>query len=469
MIDLNRSKRNASDTLPHSIEAEKKVLGAMIRDKAQIGRVYDLFEGLDFPPFYQPSHQVVYEVLVDLAVKQRVRHIDLMILANALEMRGLMNEAGGAFYLAELASSVATSVNAVHHAQIVLDKAVRRKVIRESGITSEAAQTDELEALVDRVNRMWKDILPGHALGGLLHVSETIPGLLESIQDKLSQARSGRRVYKATRTGYTDLDNFTGGMDNHELVILAARPSLGKTSLAVGITYNVARTQGPVFFFSIETPADRLLESMICGAASFSLEEMRAGRINKTDVERLLQYTDEINRLPIYIDDTARSIDQIITRAEVAAERFGKPRLIVIDYLQLISAPYLQKNNIYERVTEVSRRCQGIPKIMGCPLLLLAQLNREVEKDNRDPRMSDLRESGSIEQDAFQIWFITLPEGISKEEEGSRKIVVAKNKDGRTGNLDLFFRPQYRWFSLVEKLLDEQPFHNIPPDAEPAF
>lgn len=464
MIDFNRAKKNngTSGLLPCDPEAEKKVIGALIRDPNRIGVVHDLFEGLHGNPFYEPKNQVIFNALVDMKLKQRQDCIDLITLHNYLELRGEVTESGGPFYIAECANAVATSVNAEFHAKVVLDKAIRRQAIRASAETKEAAYTEDIELLVDRFNRAGKTLLPGTALGGLKSPSEIIPGLLESMQTKLANARDGKRVYKATRTGFSDLDNFTGGMDNHELVILAARPSIGKTSLATCIAYNVAREQGPVFFFSLETPADTVIEAMVCGSARFSIENMRAGHTERDDVDRLLKSMDDVNALPIYIDDNARSIDQIITRAETASDRYGKPRLVVIDYLQLISTPYLKQNNIYERVTEVSRRCQGIPKIMGCPLLLLAQLNREVEKEKRKPRMSDLRESGAIEQDAFQIWFLTLPEDVNKEDEGPREIVVAKNKDGRTGTRELYFHPEFRWFSLIENRYDNADDSQVP-------
>ena len=429
--------RGTTGILPCNIDAEKKVLGAMISDADGILRVQDILSPEDF---YQPSHQIVYQTLLEIHRSGRL--VDFLILSDALERKNLVTEAGGPLYPAELVQGMTTTVRAAYHAEIVLEKAIRRRFILDSQRDAAEGATEEIDILAGRLlerSRKMGSTKPG----GPQSLKQLLEGVMADTHQRIEDAQEGRPIQRYLDTGFTDLDHLTGGIDKGEMVILASQPSLGKTALACSLALNIAQT-GPVLFFSLETDADEILRRMLSIVAAFSFHDLTIGQVPKNAWNHLTTASDHLRSLPLYIDDgRGISPDQVLALAEKIKHQTGNLKLIVIDYLQLMTIPYLRAFKKYEQVTEISHQCQILPGRIGCPLLLLSQLSRESAKESRAPRMSDLRDSGAIEQDAHQIWFISLPKGQDKSKPGRRNLHVEKNKKGPTGLVSLQFTPAH--------------------------
>lgn len=447
--------------LPCNLDAEKKVLGAMIRDRKAILRARDILTPADF---YQPSHQILYETM--LAIDRSGRPVDLLILADALQLKGQITEAGGPLYLAELVNCVATSVNVQYHAGIVRDKAIRRRLIRNTQQLAADAPLEDLEVLQNRAYRQALALLPPDAKTGLRPIREFLQPCLDKTQERIAHAQQGRRGLKDIQTGLIDLDRFTGGWDRGELIVLGARPSEGKTSLACRIAEGVAERGGTVLFFSLETKAMGIVERLLHGRARFPLSASNTGAITGGDAGKLLEAAAWFDSLKIYIDDSrGLTPEQISARAERVKFEAGPLDLVIIDYLQLMGAPPdIRRCGLREAVTFLTNQCQILPERLDCPLLLLSQLTRDCERENRRPRLDDLRESGAIEQDASQVWLIHRPEGIGKADPGIREIIVAKNKTGPTGQVHLQYGPVFMRFECLDTALD--PWERPAPDEE---
>jgi len=447
--------------LPCNLDAEKKVLGAMIRDRKAIPRARDILTPADF---YQPSHQILYETM--LAIDRSGRPVDLLILADALQLKGQITEAGGPLYLAELVNCVATSVNVQYHAGIVRDKAIRRRLIRNTQQLAADAPLEDLEVLQNRAYRQALALLPPDAKTGLRPIREFLQPCLDKTQERIAHAQQGRRGLKDIQTGLIDLDRFTGGWDRGELIVLGARPSEGKTSLACRIAEGVAERGGTVLFFSLETKAMGIVERLLHGRARFPLSASNTGAITGGDAGKLLEAAAWFDSLKIYIDDSrGLTPEQISARAERVKFEAGPLDLVIIDYLQLMNVPPdIRRCGLREAVTFLTNQCQILPERLDCPLLLLSQLTRDCERENRRPRLDDLRESGAIEQDASQVWLIHRPEGIGKADPGIREIIVAKNKTGPTGQVHLQYGPVFMRFECLDTALD--PWERPAPDEE---
>lgn len=299
--------------LPCNLDAEKKVLGAMIRDRKAILRARDILTPADF---YQPSHQILYETM--LAIDRSGRPVDLLILADALQLKGQITEAGGPLYLAELVNCVATSVNVQYHAGIVRDKAIRRRLIRNTQQLAADAPLEDLEVLQNRAYRQALALLPPDAKTGLRPIREFLQPCLDKTQERIAHAQQGRRGLKDIQTGLIDLDRFTGGWDRGELIVLGARPSEGKTSLACRIAEGVAERGGTVLFFSLETKAMGIVERLLYGRARFPLYDANTGAITGGDAGKLLEAAAWFDSLKIYIDDSRG-----LTPEQISAGRNG--------------------------------------------------------------------------------------------------------------------------------------------------
>ncbi|HQH71856.1 MAG TPA: DnaB-like helicase C-terminal domain-containing protein [bacterium] len=262
------------------------------------------------------------------------------------------------------------------------------------------------------------------------------------------------------------MDRFTGGWDRGELIVLGARPSEGKTSLACRIAEGVAERGGTVLFFSLETKAMGIVERLLHGRARFPLSASNTGAITGGDAGKLLEAAAWFDSLKIYIDDSrGLTPEQISARAERVKFEAGPLDLVIIDYLQLMNVPPdIRRCGLREAVTFLTNQCQILPERLDCPLLLLSQLTRDCERENRRPRLDDLRESGAIEQDASQVWLIHRPEGIGKADPGIREIIVAKNKTGPTGQVHLQYGPVFMRFECLDTALD--PWERPAPDEE---
>ncbi len=410
---------------PHSIVAEKKVLGACIRDVNALRKVQDILEASSF---YHPSHQVIFRTLSDMAAAGTA--IDLMTLADALEKSGEFVKVGGAYCLMELANSVATTVNVKHHAQIVKEKAIRRQLIRNAYQQIEDAEKEDLDVLASKAYEQALSIAPSAKIQGFRRIDFFLEQSIDQIQERIKRRKSGK-PFKEIMTGVHDFDHRFGGLNRGELVILAARPSEGKTLLASQIALNMAQV-GNVGFVSMEMAGEEIL------CRSFSTVK---GNDEKATVSLILQKANDLQKRNLYFDDSPGiRIDQLAARAERLKNEIGTLDLLVIDYLQLVRvSPSLGRMPTIERVTYISGEVKSLARRLNCPVLLLSQLSRECEKENRPPRLSDLRESGAIEQDADMVIFIHRPDGISRGKSGARELLIAKNRNGICGKIDMVF------------------------------
>lgn len=442
-------------SLPCDLDAEKKVLGAMIRDPDAIPRARDILAPSDF---YQPSHQILYETMLE--IDRSGWPVDLLILANALTRKNLMNEAGGPFYLAELVGCVATSVNVEYHARLVLDKAVRRRIIRQCAEISAAARTEELETVAEQAYQFAIQAQPPAVTNHIATMEEGLLAVSTEFQTRWERKKAGKSL-KEISTGFSGLDHITGGIGQGELWILAGRPAEGKSLLAAQIGMHAAR-EGNVLFFSLEMSQREILERTM----NISYE-----RDHDVTARRIQEKSNELRNLNFYtVDLSDLDITQIAAKAETFKAKHKGLSLIILDYLQLVAAPdHLQRAGLVQQVTFTSNQCKMLARRLGCGFLVLSQLSRASEKEGRRPRLSDLRESGAIEQDADLVMFIHR-EGEEKGQEGPRLLMVEKNRHGRCGHVDLYFNTNDLRFRETDHC-DEPAYVSkaYPPDDEVPF
>lgn len=436
---------------PHDRDAEMCSLGSMILDRETIGDSVLILRPDDF---YSTAHREIYERLVKLYEKGS--QIDLVILKDDLLRAEILDRVGGIDYVISLAESVPSSANALHYFQIVRDKAVQRRLIAEATeiIRESRAQPENVKELLDSAEQRIFDI------GGFDRDTTTdqIGDLLKATLKKIDSLQT-EDVGRITglSTGYRDLDDMLDGMHPAELIIIAARPSMGKTSLALNIADNVG-TRGDdqgVLIFSCEMSREQVAQNMLCANARIDGHKMRRGQLSDDDWQELPQAADRLSRAQIYIDDTpGLSINGLRAKARRIVSRTRKGnenriKLIIVDYLQLLTGDSRAEN----RQIEITRLSQGLKQLsreLKVPVICLSQLNRALEtRTDKRPLMADLRESGSIEQDADVIIFIYRDERYNPTTEENRnqaELIIAKQRNGPTGKLDFFFFNQYMRF-----------------------
>lgn len=450
-------------SLPQSLEAEKRVLGAMIRDTEAIYKAHGI---LGESAFYQPAHQRIYEALVELASTGKA--VDLMILSDLLERKGELEQAGGAYYLMELANSVATSVNIEYHAGIVREKALRRRLIRQcSEIVQEAYDSgEEATEILSRAESSIFNISQQRTDRSFDAVGKYLDAAIEKVQN----AHANQGALTGLATGFHDFDQMTAGLQPSDLIILAARPSVGKTSLVLNIAESAALTGAPVGVFSLEMSSEQIAERILCSQARVNLKHLRSGFFTKRDAAQLLQTASRIHNIPLYIDDTPNlTPTEVFSRSRRLKSQQPNLGLLIIDYLQLMSGGGRIESRQQE-VSEISRSLKILARDLNVPIIACSQLSRAIEKrDDHMPRLSDLRESGSIEQDADLVIFLhreTLKgdfEGDGEEdlEAGKQvhyayKLIIGKHRNGPVGELDIYFAREYtRFYDAARETPDE--------------
>lgn len=400
--------------------------------------------------FYDDANAKLFEHM--LGMHDRGSKIDATLLVEELKQSGSYETIGGVAYLGKVINSVATAANAVHYAKLVRNTATKRSIIQTATeILQEAyAPGDGSKQLL---NRAEQKIFSIQDRRGDTAVS-SIESILHEAMDRIDARMKGEQSNDGVDTGFVELDGLTGGLHGSELVVLAARPSMGKTALAMNIAENVVlSTKQPVFFVSLEMSAVELADRMLCSVAEVNSHRLRNGSISRDDRERLVEKAAEISEAPLFVDDSpSRLVTEIAAGARRIARREGHLGLIVIDYLQLIE-PDNARDPRQEQVAKITRRLKGLAREMSVPVLCLAQLNRqaEVAKENR-PRLSHLRESGAIEQDADVVMFVHREEYYHTAEEreqfaGQAEVIVAKQRNGPVGEVDLVWRKEFTRFA----------------------
>jgi len=423
--------------LPRSLDAEKAVLGSILLLPQVFDEVSLVIRSQDF---YDDANRTLFEHL--LQIHDSGQQIDPMLLVERLRTADQFEKIGGAAYLAEVARQVPTAAHAEHYAQIVADKAVLRSLIHVGTdiVHSAYDPTAETREMLSKAEESVFSILESRSGGELSSISEVLADSLDRIDARMDQDHA----FGGLETGFDDFDQMTGGLQNSELVILAARPSMGKTALAMNMAEHVVlKLNVPVLFVSLEMSAIELGDRLLCSVAEVNGHRLRNGSITQDERRKLVQSAAGISQSPLFIDDSpSRTMTEIAANAR-RLKRRNNLGLIVIDYLQLID-PDNSRDPRQEQVAKIARRLKGLARELEVPVLCLAQLNRQVEssKDNK-PQLSHLRESGAIEQDADVVMFIHRDEYYMSSEEdreavrGEADLLIRKQRNGPTGEVKL--------------------------------
>jgi replicative DNA helicase len=436
---------------PQNIEAEESIISAILIDN---NTLLDVIETLAPEDFYRSAHQKIYAAITDLFDK--AEPIDLVTLANRLKEKGHLEMIGGASYLAKLVDTVPMAVNALHYAKIVHDKATLRRLIEKANAIvkrcfEERGNADEV---IDFAESAVFEISEKKARQAFSPLSKIILSNIETLEEK----QGNRSLVTGVPTGFSQLDNMTSGLQNSDLIILAARPSMGKTALALNIARNAAVDGNiPVAIFSLEMSKEQLSLRMLCSEARIDSSRLRGGFFSMEDWHRLTDAAGVLSDAPIYIDDSA-SLSAMEIRAKARRLKMDKNiGLIIIDYLQLMQGRASAERRDLE-ISEISRGLKALAKELSLPVMALSQLNRMLEqRTDKRPRLSDLRESGALEQDADVVAFIYRDEVYNKDEDNPNKgvaeILLSKQRNGPTGDVFLSFLNS---FTRFENLASEE-------------
>ncbi len=458
---------------PHNLEAEQSLLGSLLIDADAIIKIADQVRAEDF---YKDAHRIIFEVVVELF--ERHEPIDLLSVCNRLEERGKLQEIGGRSTVAELSNAVATSGNVAHYAKIVQKKATLRRILKAASAISQMGfnEVEDTDVILDQAEQTLFNVSSNFLKNSFAPIRSVLSEAFERI-DELHRERGKLR---GLPTGFTELDNVLAGLQKSDLIILAARPSVGKTSLALDIARNVAvKTKKPVGIFSLEMSKEQLVDRMICAEANIDLWRLRTGRLSDRDDEfpRIGAALGVLAEAPIFIDDSAGcTVLEIRTKARrlQAEHDLG---LIVIDYMQLMeSRTSGNPDNRVQEVSEISRGLKLLARELNIPVLCLSQLNRAVELVKPAiPKLAHLRESGSIEQDADVVLFIYRksadknyrPDDIAPEEKNVAEIHIAKHRNGPTGMVKCIFDEKRASFKNMDRRAAPTQSATPPPPPPP--
>ncbi len=446
---------------PHAIDVEQAVLCAMILDKEAIAKA---IESIDETYFYRDSHRVIYIAITTLFDNHEA--VDLLTLTEMLKKQESLEQAGGAYYLAELANMVPSSANIEYHINIAKDKALARKLISACNeiITNSYDQIQDIEELLDKAERSIFEISENRLRKGFVSVNPLLHATFEQIEELYHGSRTG---VTGIPSGYKKLDEFTAGFQRADFVVLAGRPSMGKTAFAL----NLARTAAVehkigVGIFSLEMASEALVLRLLCTESMVNQTNVRSGKMNAEELKRLAQHVGTLGEAPIYIDDSAGlTILQLRSKARrLVAEK--NVQMFIVDYMQLMESP--KEESRQQEITKISRSLKSLAKELNVPVMALSQLSRAVETRDKShrPQLSDLRESGAIEQDADVVMFVYRPEYYNiKEFEDTKEstynkceIIIGKQRNGPTGNVKLNFLKEFGKFSDPTPFTEEGVF-----------
>ncbi|HBF12709.1 MAG TPA: replicative DNA helicase [Deltaproteobacteria bacterium] len=447
---------------PQNLEAESALLGAILIDNDSINRVMDVVTPTDF---YREAHRRIYEAM--MALSEKNEPTDILTVSNLLQAEGALELAGGASYLASMADNIPSSANIVSYARIVREKALLRKLIEAASqiATSGYENSDEPDKVLDNAEKLIFEISQNHMRNAFSHVKDIVKDSFKRIEFLFENQKS----ITGLATGLNEFDNMTSGLQPGDLIIIAARPSMGKTSLALNMAENVAiHEKGVVALFSLEMGKEQLVTRMLCSQARIDSSRLRCGQLEERDWPMLTKAAGHLSEANLYIDDQA---SPTVLEMRAKARRLKKERglnLVIVDYLQLVRGSYFSGSREQE-ISEISRGLKALAKELRVPVIALSQLNRAVEsRTNRRPQLSDLRESGAIEQDADVIAFIYRDEVYDPNtaDKGIAEIIIGKQRNGPTGVCRAAFLNSYTKF---ENLAFEPQGSYVPPADEAAF
>jgi replicative DNA helicase len=429
--------------LPNNLDAERSILGAILLDNNALNAAIEALKAEDF---FLPQHRHVFNRMIALGESQQA--IDLVTLTEELHRSGELEASGGAPYLASLADGMPRVSNVEHYARIVKEKAILRNLIHTAhNIQQHAFDGEEgADAILDSAESSIFAIAEDRVKAGLISVKDIVRDNFERLEKIFREGKSVTGI----PTGYGELDRLLSGLQPSELIILAARPSQGKTALALNLMENVAIRSGrPVAMFSLEMSKESLLQRLVASVAQVDAHKFRSGHLSKDDWRRMTDSLGQIASAPLWIDDAGTATVLEIGAKARRLKRDKGLSLLVVDYLQLIAARG-RFGNRQEEVASISRGLKGLAKELQIPVLVLSQLTRAPERDDRGPQLSDLRESGAIEQDADVVMFIYRPkfftQGASTEEREETELKIAKQRNGPVDSVKFVFRSRFTRF-----------------------
>ncbi len=441
------AKTNPLKVPPQDLEAEMSVLGSLMLDKNSILKVIDILRPQDF---YEPRNQKIYETVLGLFEKSEP--IDLLTVTTKLKEKKLLKEVGGKEYLTNLIESVPTSAHIEHYANAVREKRVRRELINVSSeINEKAFEHEDFETLLDQVEQRVFDIAGRSRIQKFVHLKEELPAAYE----RLEKLHRGEGALRGVPTHFTGIDNILSGLQRSDLIIVGARPSFGKTAFALDIAREASLKDYTVGVFSLEMSREQIIDRIIASQAQIPLWRLRTGRLaSDTEFSFVQQALDDLSKNPLFIDD---SPSPNILQMRAMARRLQMERgldLLIVDYLQLVQ-PRTSSDNMVQQITEVSRGLKSLAKELNIPVLAVSQLSRAVDqREVKIPRLSDLRESGSLEQDADVVMFLYRKDrdrlDATEEEQNIVDIIVAKHRNGPLGSVQLKFDPDKVSFRNID-------------------
>jgi replicative DNA helicase len=445
---------------PHSTEAEVAVLGAMLLDREAVSKVLEI---LDPDCFYHERHELIFKTMLNMF--ERAVTIDLVTLSSELQRSGSLERVGGMHALTDLSVRTVSAANVEHHARIVLERYLKRKLIKVAGeiITDSFDETTDALDEVDRAEQKIFEVAERRTRRSYSDMRKLIKESVERIMEMASGSGDG---ITGIPSGFTKLDELTSGFQRSDLIVLAARPSMGKTAFALSMARDAARQGHAVGIFSLEMAAHQLVLRLVSADSQIGLQALRSGRLDSRQVQEVIRKVDDLMNAKIYIDDSA-ALTPIEFRAKVRRMKVEhKIDLVVVDYLQLMHAPKAESRE--REISIISHTLKAVAKELDIPVVALSQLNRTLEsRADKRPMLSDLRESGSIEQDADVVMFIHRPEyyKIATFEDGRSteniaEIIIGKQRNGPTGDVRLFYQKDqavFRDLSYNHEAFDEPP------------
>ncbi|MCL2869371.1 replicative DNA helicase [Candidatus Saccharibacteria bacterium] len=440
--------KDAGRVPPQNIDAEKSLLGAILLDEDVLPSATEIVKAGDF---YDKAHQVIFDGMVDLY--ERHKPVDLLTLTDVLKSKKQLQSIGGASYLTELTNYVPSSAHADAYAGIISKCAIRRRLIKASADITEMSFNEDGE--VNELLSKAEAVVFNASDQTLTQDLQSMASILDDSFDRLEELHKNKGQLRGLKTGFRDLDNKTAGLQKSDLIVIAARPAMGKTTLLTNLAYNVATiSKKAVLFFSLEMSKEQLVDRMLADASGVNSWNIRTGNLTDEDFSKISDAMGEMAEAPIFIDDTpGMTVLEMRTKARRAAhdQDLG---LVVVDYLQLMQGSGRGDGNRVQEVSEISRGLKLIARELDVPVIAISQLSRLVENRNPQiPQLADLRESGSIEQDADIVMFIYREDYYNPETERQHitDLIIAKHRNGPTGQIELYFHPDSLRFMSLDK------------------
>ncbi len=433
---------------PQTPQAEASLIGSLLLDKDAIIKVADIVHTEDF---YVEKNGLIFDAIIRLFEKREP--IDMVTLSEELEKQGVLKEVGGSSYITDMVNNVPSAAHVAQYGQIVAQKATLRRLIGAASEINNLAydEDQQLDGLLDKAEQTLFDVSQKHLRQNFVSIKDV---LAESF-NRLDSLHKDKDSLRGIPTGFKGIDDILAGLQKSDLIILGARPSMGKTSLALNIAQNVATKEGvPVGIFSLEMSKEQLIDRLLASEAGIDSWKLRTGNLEDKDFEKINKAMGVLAEAPIYIDDSAMAnVMEMRTKARRLQSEHDLG-LIVIDYIQLMSGRSSNSENRVQEISEISRGLKGLARELNVPVIALSQLSRSVEQRSpKIPQLSDLRESGSIEQDADVVMFIYREDYYEKDTEKKNiaEVLIKKHRNGPTGEVELFFQPDQTLFRSIER------------------